>query len=206
MKNRLKELREAAGLNQRELGDLCEPPIPNIYISRYETGKVNMPTAVVMTIAKALKVSPSQILGFTPDSVYESRVQQPQVPVVGQVGAGAEVFPVDDHAKGDGLEMVDCPINMNPRKTIALQVVGESMEPLISQGFLLFYDERHYGVPADYLGKICVVKIVEGPTLVKRIKRGSATGRYRLICINPAENEIEAEIEWSAIVKTMVQR
>lgn len=129
------------------------------------------------------------------------------VPIVGYVGAGAEVFPIDDHVKGNGFAEVECPSMLNAQKAIALEVRGESMEPLISDGFLLFYEERAYGVPAEFIGAICVVKIAEGATLVKKVRQGTKVGHYHLHSLNPNAATIEnAQVEWSAKVKVMVQR
>lgn len=129
------------------------------------------------------------------------------VPVVGYVGAGAEVFPIDDHAKGNGMAEVECPSMLNAAKAIALEVRGDSMEPLISDGFLLFYEERAYGVPAEFIGSICVVKIADGATLVKKVRNGTKVGHYHLMSLNPHTATIEnAQVEWSAKVKVMVQK
>lgn len=134
--------------------------------------------------------------------------QRKQIPVVAFVGAGSEVHSIDDHAKGTGLEMVDAPGRVNPDKAIALEVRGDSMEPIISDGFLLFYDKRLLdGVLDEWLGKICVVKIVDGPTLVKKVRRGSADGFYHLCSINPKEQDrLDQRVEWCAKVEVMVQR
>jgi transcriptional regulator with XRE-family HTH domain len=60
-KNALKELRKTRGLSQKQLGDMCMPPIPDVYISRYENGKVGMKEDVVQSLAVALDVAPGVI-------------------------------------------------------------------------------------------------------------------------------------------------
>ncbi len=138
----------------------------------------------------------------------QATVIRRQIPVVAYVGAGSEVYSIDDHSKGAGLEMVDAPGRVNPDKAIALEVRGDSMEPVISDGFLLFYDKRVLdGVLDEWLGKICVVKIIDGPTLVKKVRRGSTEGLYHLCSLNPKEpDRLDQQVEWCAKVEVMVQR
>lgn len=135
--------------------------------------------------------------------------QTAMIPVVSFVGAGAEVYPIDDYDKGDGMDMVEAPRtkNLDPARAIALEVRGDSMEPFIHEGFLLFYDMRIYGVPNEWLSKICVVKVEDGPTYVKRIKKGDGLGLFHLCSLNPSEpDRINVSVEWCALVKVMVQR
>ncbi len=130
----------------------------------------------------------------------------PMIPVVGYVGAGSRIFPYDDFPKGDGLEMVPCPTNVDPATGVGVEVKGLSMWPDIDDGDRLYYDERVRGVPVEWVGKKCIVWIVEGPTLVKRVLAGSKPGYYRLVCTNSKDPDREELIEWSAKIKNIEQR
>lgn len=136
-------------------------------------------------LAAAAKVSVSALLGE-------------QVPVVGRVGAGQEMYPFDDHALGDGLEHVDAPPGLSPDVVVAVEVTGTSMHP-IAEGWLLFYRRDVYGVPEECINKLCVCQIQDGPTYVKEVRRGTTDGTFTLTSWNapPIEN---VELAWAAKV------
>jgi len=141
-----------------------------------------------------------------PQSVQESRT----VPIVGYVGAGADVFPIDDHVKGQGIGEADIPPfdhQMNINKTVAVEVRGNSMEPLFFEGFKLFYSERVTGVAYEFVGAICIVWLYDGRCLVKKIRQGSKAGYYTLDSINPNDPPIkDVAVQWSAYVECWKQR
>jgi len=60
IKNRVRELREALGLSQRELGKLTGNN--NITISRIENGKLKLNFATMEKFAKALKCEPWELI------------------------------------------------------------------------------------------------------------------------------------------------
>jgi transcriptional regulator with XRE-family HTH domain len=119
-------------------------------------------------------------------------------PVVGYVGAGAEVYAYDDHALGGGLDEVDAPVWMN-KECVAVRIRGESMYPL-RDGWLLFYARDASGVPEDCVGELCIVKLADdGPTLVKEVRRGTRDGHYHLQSWNAPVLE-DQRLEWAARV------
>lgn len=120
-----------------------------------------------------------------------------QVPVKGYVGAGAEVHPIDDHPKGRGLEMVDAPPGVSD--CVAVIVRGESMYPMLQAGWLLFYRKDGETVPEECVGKLCVVEVKDGPTLVKTLRRGSKKGHWRLESWN-AEPREDVALVWASRV------
>jgi transcriptional regulator with XRE-family HTH domain len=96
------------------------------------------------------------------------------VPLVGYVGAGAEVFPFDDD-----VELVAAPPGLGD--AIAVEVRGESMWPVYRPGDRLFA-ETVPDLAADRLaGRDCVVQVAAGPRLVKRLRRGSKRGTWTLV-------------------------
>ena len=58
---------------------------------------------------------------------------------------------------------------------------------------------------AAYLGRECVVKLVNGPTLLKRVMRGSERGTFLLLSYNasPLDN---ARLEWASPVRWVRRR
>lgn len=116
------------------------------------------------------------------------------VNVLGYVGAGAEVIPVDDHQMGAGLETVDVDFPVKPG-TVAVIVRGDSMLPIFENGDLIGYMEDSAD-PMTLIGKMCVVKLADGRTFVKRLKRGSEDGLFTLVSANASDIE-DVQIEWA---------
>jgi phage repressor protein C with HTH and peptisase S24 domain len=118
-----------------------------------------------------------------------------EAPVVGYIGAGAEVFPVDDYMKGDGLEVVevDFPVRHG---TVAAIVRGDSMMPMFADGDLVGYYGKNED-PSSLIGETCIVKVVDGPTYIKRLKRGSQPGLFTLISANASDID-DVAIEWAS--------
>lgn len=90
MSNRLRALREGRNLTQQGLGDLLNPPLPAVYIHRYESGKVkNIPTDILLKLSHALGVSTDTILGHAPLGAEDSAT----VAWRPQAGAGKQASP-----------------------------------------------------------------------------------------------------------------
>lgn len=118
------------------------------------------------------------------------------VPVVSYVGAGAEIYSLDDHEKGGGIDQVEVPAGVMSLSTIAVIVRGDSMVPAYRDGDHLFYDRQFRGNLDALVGKSCVVRLVDGRCLVKDIFK-SKNG-YVLISHNA--DPIFDPIDWAAPV------
>lgn len=132
----------------------------------------------------------SEITGLPPPFAVEG----PRIKVVGHVGAGAEVFPFDDYAQGDGLEELE-PF---PTDAVAVMVKGDSMYPRYFEGERIIYVQDG-GSPADYIGQECIVKLEDGRMLLKIMRKGSRKGLFTLESWNAAPIE-DQKIEWAAPV------
>lgn len=123
---------------------------------------------------------------------------RPAQKVLGIVGAGGEVIPVDDYAPGAQPEEVELPPGAPP-DAVPVEVRGDSMWPRYFHGERLFYVRD--GTPiAQLFGRECVVKLPDGRMMVKILKRGSKKNLYNLASWNAPELEDE-QIEWAAPVK-----
>lgn len=185
---RIRKARKDAGLSQGELGK--QFGITREAVSLWEAD-TNAPTMDKLgTIAKRLGVSAEWLL------TGKGAANQPRVAVAGYVGAGAEVHPIDDFPGGSGLEMVPPP----PGETncVAVRIRGDSMHPL-QDGWLVFYSRDQDGVPDDAVGKVCVVKVKDGPTLIKTLRRGSGKNRWTLESWNGPTRE-NVVLEWASRV------
>ncbi len=126
----------------------------------------------------------------------------PPVPIVGYVGAGAEIFPIDDHAKGGGHDEAP-PFPGQEGPAVAVWVRGDSMLPQIEDGWILYYSRDRDGVPSACAGKLCVVQVSDGPTLVKKLEPGKRKGLWRLVSYNASPRE-DVKLDWAARVLAIV--
>lgn len=158
--------------------------------------KTKNPTlANLVKIAEVLEVDIGEIVGEPPKP-------RPTVAIAGAVGAGAMVPVFDAYEKGDGPQ-VECPPVLSPHGVVAVEVVGDSMEPVYSAGDLLFYTrESSDGVPSDAVGHRCVCEDENGMGWVKQVRAGSAPGLFNLISLNPgADNQHDVKLKWAARVR-----
>lgn len=117
-----------------------------------------------------------------------------QIPVVSYVGAGAEVFAIDDHSRGRGLKMVDPTVTYPD--CVAAIIRGDSMLPL-RDGWLIFWTRRQEGVPDECLGQLCIAQVKDGPVLLKEVRRGSKKGFFTLESWNARPRE-DVALEWAS--------
>ena len=123
-------------------------------------------------------------------------------PIVGHVGAGAEVTPVDDHQLGAGLEDSETPPDHDP-ELVAVRVVGQSMYPFYRDGDLVYYG-AHTPSEDGFLGHECVVKLPDGRVFLKQVERGSAPGLYNLVSYN-APPIADQRLEWASPVRWILR-
>jgi Peptidase S24-like len=135
---------------------------------------------------------------------------QPMIPVVGEVGAGGEVRPIDDHAPGACMEEVECPPGIDPSSVVALRIKGDSMHPVFQNGWIVYYSDRiEIAAPAipsakplvdtlaNFYGKPCVVKLADDRVLLKTLKKSHMPARYTLSSYNAPDIE-DTQIQWAA--------
>lgn len=166
-------------------------------VAEIKSGKRMVKAAEVPIIARETGVPPPS--NFLPD--IEKRPIM--IPVVGYVGAGAEIFCIDDHAKGAGLDEVEMPIPGMSTSTVAVRVRGNSMEPAYYDGDVIFYDKTDNGDLMHLAGKECVVSLSDGRKFIKILRR-LQNGKWYLFS-NNAEPIMDIDIEWAAKVK-VIQR
>lgn len=126
----------------------------------------------------------------------------PTISIAGKVGAGAQVPVFDAYEKGGGPQ-VECPPGLSPRGIVAVEVEGDSMEPVYSAGDLLFYTRNgHDAVAFEDIGHRCVCEDENGMGWVKQVKAGDEPGLFHLISLNPGANNIwNVRLKWAARVR-----
>lgn len=189
--NRIADLRgETFGWSREELAE--HSGVTMNVLAKLERGQSRIRIDEGRRIAAALGVSIESLdLGAS--------IEQRKIAVVGYVGAGTEIFPFDDFPKGHGLRRVLPPAGLDPERTVAVEVRGDSMFPL-GEGSVLFYRRIGEGVPFEAVNQMCIVKIAgDGPTLVKNLRRGYTRNHYNLLSSNAPPRE-DVVLEWAAPV------
>ncbi|OJH53513.1 hypothetical protein ATN81_19185 [Agrobacterium pusense] len=111
--------------------------------------------------------------------------------VLGYVGAGAEVYPIDD---GDALYTIHVGVSL-PHGSVGAIVRGDSMFPVFEDGDLVAYSGDTVE-PEAAIGDTCIVQVADGRMLIKTIRRGSAPGLYTLTSYN-APDITDVPLDWA---------
>jgi phage repressor protein C with HTH and peptisase S24 domain len=157
MSERLKLARERAGFDTATAAAARYGWTETTY-RHHENGTRNFPKPKAITYARAFRVSPEWLLLGTGDGGKRP------VPLVGYVGAGAEVFAFDD---GGALDEIDPPPGIGP-EAVAVKVKGDSMYPRYMEGDVLIYDRHIPLAKAD--GQECIVSLIDGRKFVKIVR------------------------------------
>ncbi len=156
---RLRALREAAGLSQDDLAAALQ--VDRSMISKYEDGRHDMGPEILKRAASRFEVTASFILfGEKVDYAHRS------APVVGRVGAGAEVEAIQDANP----ELIEVPADFADAQ--AFKVEGESCLPIFEPGDILVVRGSASASEGEFLNRFCVVETDEGLGYVKSVVRG----------------------------------
>lgn len=177
--SRIKKLRKDRGLTLQQLSDELHDRFPskdkkNSFtkgkLSNWENDKSEPIAKTVSQLATYFGVSMDYLIGLEDDIVPLEKVSQYyQVPYYGQVSAGNfESVEVDSRE----LDVPDIAFNgRNPKECIALQVNGDSMNKILSNGsYIIIHDYRRN---QDYRlnnNDILVLRL-GGEYTVKRVRR-----------------------------------
>lgn len=190
--DRLRKARTAAGYEtSTDAARAFGWPLPTY--QSHENGHRGIPVKAAARYAKAFRVSPGWIV--TGEGPRERQGQT--VPLVGRVGAGAEVHLVEGDVSSSRIDDVDAPPDAN-QHTVAVIVEGTSMDPVFRDRDMIYYDNKP-GDPEDLIGRECVVKLSDGRVFVKILMRGSERGLYNLFSYN-APLISDVAIEWAVQV------
>jgi transcriptional regulator with XRE-family HTH domain len=103
-----------------------------------------------------------------------ARAGDQRTPIVGHVGAGAELYFGD--GQGPFGDVVPPP--GSGESVVAAQVRGDSLGPF--NGWFAYFDERRDEPTPALIGKLCVVGLFDGRVLIKRIALGRHPKRFDL--------------------------
>ncbi|MFC6489683.1 helix-turn-helix domain-containing protein [Nitratireductor sp. GCM10026969] len=115
------------------------------------------------------------------------------VPLMGYVGAGAEVEPDFEQVPPEGLEQVHVPFQL-PDDMIAFMVRGDSMLPMFEDGMVIIVFREQRRPLESFYGERAVVRTIDGRRFVKTIIKGE-DGRVSLLSWN-AQPIQDVELTW----------
>lgn len=175
---RLQRLRLDHQLSQEDLASILG--ITRTMISKYEDNTHPMTPEALRRVASRFDVTPSFIL-FGDVVEYAHR----SAPIVGRVGAGAEVEAVQEANP----EYVEVPADFDGGR--AFRVEGDSCLPIFEPGDVLVVRDRAAS-EGEFLNRYCVVETADGFGYVKRVVRGATVpGRGQLYTLeSPNAEEI----------------
>ena len=185
--DRIRQARKTLGLTQQEFASQLAVTQPTVH--RWEKGFYDPDEEALQRLAGMTKLSPAYFRYGEPSASSDPA----SAIVVGYVAAGQKI-----HALGESRgEVVASPTGEN---LVALRVNGANLAPTYRDGDLLFYDRNDEASEAQFIGRECVVKLADGPTLLKRVEKGRQRGHYALTACNEAAVD-EARLEWARPIK-----
>ncbi|MDX3927652.1 MAG: XRE family transcriptional regulator [Shinella sp.] len=114
----------------------------------------------------------AKVLGTTVADLLDEGIEiSSSVPLVGYIGAGAEVLPEFEQVPPEGLDQLEIPFGL-PAEMLALEVRGDSMLPVYRDGTaIIVYREQKKPLDAFY-GQDAAVRTTDGRRYLKTIMRG----------------------------------
>lgn len=174
MGNNLKKLRIEFELTQDRLAQMMGTTRSQ-YV-KLESGERKLSEQWARRAAHALGVDPGRV-------ITDEELGPSIVPVMGYVGAGAEIMPEFEQVPPEGLDTIELPFSIPP-DIIAFRVRGESMLPVYREGdtILVYKDQRL--ASDNYVGEEAAIRTEDGRRFLKEIQRGSRRGVFNLYSHN----------------------
>ena len=202
---RLKTLREKAGLSQAALAEKCGWASQS-RVGNYEKGvrKINADDAAIL--ADALGVHPAEILfGLEPvNNVIPAPIGMRQLPIISYVQAGCWTETCDCRAMDGSIETINTDLDLGSM-AFALEVRGDSMAPEILEGDVVVIDPDVDPLPGDYV----VAKNGSHEATLKQYRpRGTneqGQEYFELVPLNPVYPTMRSDHNHVAIIGVMME-
>lgn len=185
---RLKSARKDAGF--ATVGDAATAlSVPYPTYAAHENGSRAFDNEAAAFYARRYRVSIDWLLTGKGD-----RSSRPTtVPVMGYLGAGAEVEPEFEQVPPEGLDQVEIPFTL-PDDLIAFIVKGDSMLPFYKEGTTIIVYRQQKRPLEAFFGEDAAVRTSDGRRFIKTIMRGDS-GSVNLISWNAQPIE-GVRLEW----------
>lgn len=183
----IKRLLVVRGLTQGELADRLATTQNNI--SRWMGGRE--PRGQIRE--KILKLAAES--GILPEAPSRERI----IPIMGYVGAGAEVDPDYEQVPFDGLEQVELPF-IPGEDLVGFWVKGDSQLPKYDDGEVLLVEREQPTSIDRMIGDMAVVRTYGGKRMVKRIMPGPKPNTFNLESHN-AKTIVGVRLVWASPIK-----
>lgn len=190
MGNKLKSLRNAARMTHEEAAEAMG--VSKSQYVKLERGERRLTQDYINRAAKAFGVRPSEVLDEPAAGV----------PLMGYIGAGAEIEPEFEQTPPEGLDQIEVPFPL-PDDMIAFEVRGDSMLPVYKdRSVIIVYREQKRPLSAFY-GEEAAVRTSDGRRFIKTIMRGAAGVNLMSWNAAPIEN---AHLEWIGEIFAVLPR
>jgi len=192
MGNMLKSLREERGWTHEKAAE--EMGVSRSQFIKLERGERRLTSDYIAQAAQAFGVRPSEVIDDPDENV---------VPLMGYIGAGAEIMPEFEQVPPEGLDQINVPFPL-PAEMIALEVRGDSMLPVYKDGHVIVvYKDQKRPLSAFY-GEEAAVRTGDGRRFLKTIMRGNGNA-VTLMSFNagPIEN---VQLEWIGEIFATIPR
>lgn len=194
MGNNLRALRDSRGWTQEQAADAFG--LSKSGYLKLERGERQLALPRIEQAAQIYGVEPADV--FSDDSALK-----PGVPVMGFIGAGAEIMPEFEQVPPDGIETIDLPFNV-PEDIVAFRVKGHSMLPVYRDGdAILVHREQRLATDA-YVGEDVACRTKDGRRFLKEIQYGKRRGLFNLYSHNAPLIE-DVAVEWIGEIYLIVK-
>lgn len=161
MGNKLKSLRDERGWTHEEAATAMG--VSRSQFIKLERGERRLTVDYINRAAAAFGVRPADVI----DDMAENTV-----PLMGYIGAGAEIMPDFEQVPPDGIEQIHVPFPL-PGEMIAFEVRGDSMLPVYKDGHLIICHREQRRPLESFYGEDAAVRTSDGRRFIKTIMRGS---------------------------------
>jgi transcriptional regulator with XRE-family HTH domain len=117
------------------------------------------------------------------------------VPIVATVGAAGELRMLPQEQQ----ELAPRPPGAAANTIVAAQVIGTGMLPMLDDGWTIYWDSGLPDSIEKLIGCLCVVALVGGQLLVRKLYKGRSKDRYDLHAVN-AQPLQDQPLDWAAKV------